>query len=63
MHPVGFLVAHGDNIRLLSVERGDLVDSIVNNASQIIDQVQGWVAHRQESHTDTPTIIDPHSLS
>ncbi|MCL4318471.1 MAG: GerW family sporulation protein [Firmicutes bacterium] len=63
VHPVGFLVAHGDNIRLLSVERGDLVDSIVNNASQIIDQIQGWVGHRQESHADTATIVDPHSLS
>ncbi|MHB1610625.1 MAG: GerW family sporulation protein [Sulfobacillus sp.] len=63
VHPVGFLVAHGDNIRLLSVDRGDLVDSLVNNASQIIDQVQDWVGHRQDSSKETSTIIDPHSLS
>jgi sporulation protein YtfJ len=40
VHPVGFLVAHGENIRLLSVERGDVMESLVNNVPQLMEQVQ-----------------------
>lgn len=63
VHPVGFLVAHGDNVRLLAVDRGDMVDSLVNNVPQIIDQVQGWMSHRKSGQQESTGIVDPHSLS
>lgn len=41
VHPVGFLVVQGETVRLLSVEKGDVVDSLMNNAPMLLDQLQG----------------------
>ena len=59
VHPVGFLVSHGDNVRLLAVDHGDVFDSLVNNVPQIIDQVQGWMGHGKNDHRDSTEIVDP----
>ncbi len=49
VNPVGFLVVQGETVRLLSVERGDLMDNLINSVPQIIDQVQGLL----QNHGDT----------
>lgn len=52
VHPVGFLVMHGDNVRLLSVDRGDVWESLANNIPQLIDQLQGmWKDHENPAET------------
>lgn len=63
VHPVGFLVAHGDNVRLLSVDRGDVLDSLVNNVPQIIDQVQSWMSHGKNGKDVSSGISNTHVLS
>ncbi len=66
VHPVGFLVAHGDNVRLLSVDRGDVLESLVNNVPQLIDQIQqlmGGNTASKDKTKKTTTLIDPHDLS
>jgi sporulation protein YtfJ len=42
VHPVGFLVVQKDHVRLLSVDRGDIWESLVNNLPQWLEQVQSW---------------------
>jgi sporulation protein YtfJ len=61
VHPVGFLVMYQDNVRLLSVDRGDVWESLANNIPQLIDQVQGlWKERENPAHTrQKTTIIDP----
>ncbi len=40
MHPVGFLVVQGETVRLLSAERGDFVETLLNTVPQVLDQIQ-----------------------
>lgn len=63
VHPVGFLVAHGDNVRLISVDRGDVLESLVNNVPQLIDQIQHLVGKPGADAKDTTTLADPHSMT
>ncbi|MCL4493809.1 MAG: GerW family sporulation protein [Firmicutes bacterium] len=69
VHPVGFLVAHKENVRLLSVERGDVLESLVNNVPQLIDQIQHLIQRdfTTENTKETPDkntrLIDPHDIS
>ncbi|MCY0877627.1 MAG: GerW family sporulation protein [Firmicutes bacterium] len=61
VHPVGFLVMYQDNVRLLSVDRGDVWESLANNIPQLIDQVQAfWKQRENPAQTrHKTTIIDP----
>lgn len=66
--PVGFLVAHGDTVRMLSVEKTDMVDTLMSSAPQLIDQIQGLFQNKKDdkTHHDEKshrTLIDPHSMS
>lgn len=66
VHPVGFLVMHGENVRLLSVDRGDLWESLANNVPQVIEQVQALWQGRDGGEAKPPhtsTIIDPTTVS
>ncbi|MBX5466609.1 MAG: GerW family sporulation protein [Firmicutes bacterium] len=56
VHPVGFLVVKGDTVRLLSVDRGDLVESLMNTAPQLLDQLQEWLGRGRaaKSASDEP---------
>ncbi|AUW95447.1 MAG: sporulation protein YtfJ [Sulfobacillus thermosulfidooxidans] len=65
VHPVGFLVAHGDNVRLLSVDRGDVLESLVNNVPQLIDQIQHLLGKSSDSSPskDHTTLVDPHTMA
>lgn len=65
VHPVGFLVMHGDNVRLLSVDKGDVWESLANNIPQLIDQVQSMVKPRDNTTAARhhSTIIDPTTVS
>lgn len=57
VHPVGFLVVKGDSVRLLSVDRGDLVESLMNTAPQLLDQIQDLVAKlRSNSAQPAPAL-------
>jgi sporulation protein YtfJ len=57
VHPVGFLVVKGDSVRLLSVDRGDLVESLMNTAPQLLDQIQDLVAKlRSNSSQAAPAL-------
>ncbi len=49
VNPVGFLVVQGDTVRLLSVERGDLMDNLLSSVPQIIDQVQGLLQGKDDT--------------
>ncbi len=49
VHPVGFLVVQGDNVRLLSTDKGDIWESLANNVPQVIDHLQGLWKDREES--------------
>lgn len=46
VHPVGFLVVQGETVRLLSAERGDLVETLMTAVPQVIDQIQGLWQNR-----------------
>jgi sporulation protein YtfJ len=61
LHPVGFLVMHKDNVRLLSVDKGDVWESLANNIPQLIDQLQGMWKEREHpaQARQRATIIDP----
>jgi len=65
VHPVGFLVMYGENVRLLSVDKGDVWESLANNIPQLIDQVQSLWKGRENSTTSRQrsTIIDPTTVS
>jgi len=65
VHPVGFLVVQKETVRLLSVDRGDIWESLANNAPQLIDQVQSlWKDQSQsKDHNHRSTIIDPTTAS
>jgi len=57
VHPMGFLVQRGDSVRMLSVEGGDLWDHLLEVGPQLLEQVQDWVAgkdNRVESYSYTP---------
>ena len=49
VHPVGFLVVQGENVRLLSTDKGDIWESLANNVPQLIDRLQGLWKDREES--------------
>lgn len=51
VQPVGFLVVQGETIRLLSVDRGDLMDNLISSVPQIIDQVQSFLHDRDGTQT------------
>lgn len=61
VHPVGFLVMHGDNVRLLSVDKGDIWESLANNVPQLIEQLQDMWKDRENpaAKRHHSTIIDP----
>jgi sporulation protein YtfJ len=61
VHPVGFLVVQGETVKLLSVDRGDLVDNLISSVPQIFDQVQGFLQNRSATdHTTHQSVrIDP----
>lgn len=65
LHPVGFLVMHKDTVRLLSVDKGDLWESLANNIPQLIDQLQGlWKDRENPAQTrQRTTIIDPSPMA
>lgn len=66
VHPVGFLVVRGDTVRLLSVDKGDVWESLANNIPQVIDQVQTLLTRKGDDTGNPPpesTIIDPHQVS
>nr|WP_082343820.1 GerW family sporulation protein [Sulfobacillus thermosulfidooxidans] len=65
VHPVGFLVAHGDNVRLLSVDRGDVLESIVNNVPQLLDQIQHLISGngKPKAQNHTTTLVNPQDVS
>lgn len=65
VHPVGFLVMHGENVRLLSVDKGDVWESLANNIPQLIDQLQGMWKERENpaAKRHRSTIIDPTTVS
>ncbi|NMP22437.1 GerW family sporulation protein [Sulfobacillus harzensis] len=65
VHPVGFLVMHGDNVRLLSVDKGDIWESLANNVPQLIDQLQSMWKDRENpaSKRQRSTIINPDTVS
>ena len=65
VHPVGFLVMHKENVRLLSVDKGDVWESLANNIPQLLDQMQGLWKDREKPVTPRPrnTIIDPTTVS
>lgn len=64
VHPVGFLVMHEGNVRLLSVDRGDIWESLANNIPQLVEQLQDMWKERENpaQSRHRSTIIDP-SLS
>lgn len=62
VHPVGFLVMKADNVRLLSVDRGDIWESLTNNVPQLIDQVQSLLGQKKDGDSRS-TMIDPETLS
>lgn len=52
VHPVGFLVVQGETVRLLSAERGDLVENLLTAVPQVIDQIQGlWQNRAQQGES------------
>jgi len=63
VNPVGFLVVQGDTVRLLSVERGDLLENLMSSVPQIIDQVQGLFKDTQpaQGSHDRSVPLDPTS--
>jgi sporulation protein YtfJ len=63
VHPVGFLVTHGDSVRLLSVDRGDVLESLVNNVPQWIDQIQSILGKSSDEEKEHPTRIDSDTVS
>ncbi len=68
VHPVGFLVVNGENVRLLSVERGDVMESLVNNVPQLMEQIQhliqgGSGVKEAKEHRKMESNIDSHDFS
>lgn len=64
VHPVGFLVVQGESVRLLSVERGDMLENLVNSAPQIVEQIQDFIGRRKSGGGgEHSTIISPDSVS
>ncbi|PSR22843.1 MAG: sporulation protein YtfJ [Sulfobacillus acidophilus] len=65
LHPVGFLVMHKDNVRLLSVDKGDVWESLANNIPQVIDQLQGMWKDRDNPAQDRrrSTVVESSSLA
>ncbi len=63
VHPVGFLVVQGDNVRLLSTDKGDIWESLANNVPQLIDQLQGMWKERDNlpKKPHRSTLLDPAS--
>lgn len=61
VHPVGFLVMQGENVRLLSTDKGDIWESLANNVPQLIDQLQGMWKDRDSvaPKRNRTTILDP----
>ena len=53
VHPVGFLVVQGESVRLLSVDRGDVWESLANNIPQLMEHVQSFLGSKRDlSSTD-----------
>lgn len=65
VHPVGFLVMHGDNVRLLAADKGDVWESLANNIPQVIEQLQGLWKERENpaQKRHRATILDPGTSS
>ena len=67
VHPVGFLVVQGENVRLLSADHGDLWESLANNIPQVIDQVQGLFKDKEKENPaqkrHSTTILEPTTIS
>lgn len=64
VHPVGFLVVQGDNVRLLSTDKGDIWESLANNVPQLVEQLQGIWKDRESSaqKRHRTTILDPATM-
>ena len=63
VHPVGFLVVQGENVRLLSTDKGDIWESLANNVPQLIDHLQEmWKGGEEPGHAASETMADNSSM-
>lgn len=57
--PIGFLIVHGNNVRLLSTDnQNQLYDRIIDMAPGVVDKIQSLFQGNkgQESHGQTPVV-------
>lgn len=53
--PIGFLIVHGNNVRLLSTDnQNQLYDRLIDMAPNVMERIQSFISQGKNSGTNTP---------
>lgn len=56
--PIGFLIVHGNNVRLLSTDnQNQLYDRLIDMAPNVMERIQSFISQGRKGEAGTPPVM------